>query len=68
MVHRQNNLCLKKSCMGAGMLRVGKIASEPIHSHLLRAPAQETVNDAQTLMLNVILDKFLTSLDLVAYL
>lgn len=54
--------------MGTGMLQVGRIASEPIHSHLLCAPAQETVNNAQTLVLNVILDKFLTSLDLVAYL
>lgn len=50
------------------MLWVGRIASKPIHSYLLYPPAEERGNDAQTLVLNVILDKFLTSLDLIAYL
>lgn len=62
----KNNLGLRKSCMGAGMLLLGRIACEPIHSHLLHAPAQKTVNEAQILVHNVIY--FLTSLDLVAYL
>lgn len=51
--------------MGAGILCVGRIACEPIHSHLLCAPAKKTVNDAQMLALNMILDKSLTSLDFV---
>lgn len=46
---------------------MGRIASEPIRAHLLGAPAQETTNDTQTAALNVFLDKFLPSLDLVAY-
>lgn len=49
------------------MLQVGRIASEPIHSRLPCAPVQEMVNDAQAALFHVILDKFLTSLDLVAY-
>lgn len=35
------------------MLSVGRIASEPVHSHLLCAPAQKAVNEAQILVHNV---------------
>lgn len=62
------NLCLKKSCVEAGLLWVGRIARESIHSHLPCVPVQDTLHDVQTLVLNVILDKLFTSMDLVTYL
>lgn len=51
MIPSPNNLCLKKSCMGAGVLWVGRVVTEPILSNLLCAPAQEAENDTQTLVL-----------------
>lgn len=35
------------------MLWVGRIANEPIHSHLLCAPAQTTVNETQIVVRNM---------------
>lgn len=44
------------------MLWVGGVANEPFHSLLLCASDGGALNDAQTLVLNVILGKILTSL------